>query len=66
MQGCTGRKGEYTGMILQAKQVSFQYKENSPMILQNISFEVGEGERVGLRGKSGIGKTNVVPAACRI
>lgn len=62
MQGCTGRKGEYTGMILQAKQVSFQYKENSPMILQNISFEVGEGERVGLRGKSGIGKTTL----CRL
>ena len=32
------------------------------MILQNISFEVGEGERVGLRGKSGIGKTTL----CRL
>lgn len=49
-------------MILQAKNVSFQYKENSPMVLQDISFEVREGERVGLRGKSGIGKTTL----CRL
>lgn len=49
-------------MILQAKNVSFQYKENSPMVLQDISFEVGEGERVGLRGRSGIGKTTL----CRL
>ena len=35
-------------MILQAKNVSFQYKENAPLVLQNISFEVKEGERVGL------------------
>lgn len=51
-----------TDMILQAKNVSFQYKENAPLVLQNISFEVKEGERVGLRGKSGIGKTTL----CRL
>lgn len=49
-------------MILQAKDVSFHYKENGPMVLDHISFEVYEGERVGLRGKSGIGKTTL----CRL
>lgn len=49
-------------MVLQAKDVSFHYKENSPMVLDRISFEVQEGERVGLRGKSGIGKTTL----CRL
>lgn len=49
-------------MVLQAKDVSFHYKENSPMVLDHISFEVQEGERVGLRGKSGIGKTTL----CRL
>ena len=46
-------------MVLQAKDVSFHYKESGPMILDRISFEVQEGERVGLRGKSGIGKTTL-------
>ena len=32
------------------------------MVLNHVSFEVGEGERVGLRGKSGIGKTTL----CRL
>ena len=49
-------------MVLQAKDVSFRYNENGPMVLDHISFEVGEGERVGLRGKSGIGKTTL----CRL
>ena len=49
-------------MVLQVKDVSFHYKENSPMVLDHISFEVQEGERVGLRGKSGIGKTTL----CRL
>ena len=49
-------------MVLQAKDVSFHYKESGPMILDRISFEVQEGERVGLRGKSGIGKTTL----CRL
>lgn len=49
-------------MVLQAKNVSFRYKEDGPLILENLSFEVREGERVGLRGKSGIGKTTL----CRL
>lgn len=49
-------------MILQAKDVSFQYNEGGPVILDHVSFEVHEGERVGLRGKSGIGKTTL----CRL
>ena len=49
-------------MILQAKDVSFQYKKDGQMVLNHVSFEVGDGERVGLRGKSGIGKTTL----CRL
>lgn len=36
--------------------------ENGPMVLNHVSFEVKEGERIGLRGKSGIGKTTL----CRL
>lgn len=49
-------------MILQANHVSFQYTEKSPLILDDVSLRIAEGERVGLRGKSGIGKTTL----CRL
>ncbi len=49
-------------MILQARDVSFRYSENGPMVLNHVSFEAAEGERIGLRGKSGIGKTTL----CRL
>lgn len=51
-----------TRMILEAKDVSFQYTENGSMILDHLSFAVEEGERVGLFGKSGRGKTTL----CRL
>ena len=49
-------------MILEARDVSFQYNDNGPMVLNHVSFQIEEGERVGLRGKSGIGKTTL----CRL
>ncbi len=49
-------------MILEAKDVCFQYYEGGPMILDHISFKVEEGERVGLFGRSGRGKTTL----CRL
>lgn len=49
-------------MILQAKDISFKYMEDGPYILDHISFEVKEGERVGLFGRSGRGKTTL----CRL
>ena len=49
-------------MILEAKNVSFRYNNDGPMVLNQVSFTIEEGERVGLRGKSGIGKTTL----CRL
>lgn len=49
-------------MVLEAKNVSFQYTKDGPLILDCVSFSVREGERVGLWGKSGIGKTTL----CRL
>ena len=57
-----GRTSEVYFMILEARNVSFQYNEGGPLVLDNISFKIEEGERIGLRGKSGTGKTTL----CRL
>lgn len=47
-------------MRLEAKNVSFRYHEKSPWILENVSLSVEEGERVGLVGPSGYGKSTLM------
>lgn len=46
-------------MRLEAKNVSFRYG-NGPWILRDVSFSMEEGERVGLVGPSGYGKSTLV------
>ena len=47
-------------MRLEAKNVSFRYREHSPWILREISLSVEKGERVGLVGTSGYGKSTLL------
>lgn len=47
-------------MRLEAKNVSFRYREHSPWILREISLSVEKGERVGLVGPSGYGKSTLL------
>lgn len=44
-------------MILEAKNISFQYNKESRKILENFSLAVDSSERVGLVAPSGFGKT---------
>lgn len=46
-------------MQLKAEHISFRYTEKSPWILNDISLEVQEGERVGIVGPSGYGKSTL-------
>ena len=46
-------------MLLKAENVSFRYTEKSPWILNNISMEVEEGERIAIVGPSGYGKSTL-------
>ena len=47
-------------MRIEAKNVSFRYSDRDPWILRNVSLSVEEGERVGLVGPSGYGKSTLV------
>lgn len=44
-------------MILEAKNISFQYKKDSRQILKDFSLRIESHERVGLVAPSGFGKT---------
>ena len=47
-------------MQIEAKNISFRYRENTPWILKDVSLKIEEGERVGLIGPSGYGKSTLV------
>ncbi len=50
---------------LEFQNVSFAYRSDQP-VLDNISFQIGRGEMVGLIGPSGAGKTTIVDLILRL
>lgn len=48
------------------KNVSFKYNEDSDYVLKNISFEVKEGEKIGIIGGTGAGKSTLVSLISRL
>ncbi|QNU65656.1 ABC transporter ATP-binding protein [Ruminiclostridium herbifermentans] len=46
--------------IIQFKNVSFSYSESSEYALKNISLEINKGQRVGIIGSTGAGKSTLV------
>jgi NHLM bacteriocin system ABC transporter ATP-binding protein len=51
--------GKLSGKI-KIDQVNFRYREDSPLILENISLEVNPGEFIALVGPSGGGKSTLI------
>ncbi len=51
--------GELTGRI-EVTHVSFRYREDSPVVLNDVSFEVERGQFVALVGASGSGKSTIL------
>ena len=55
----SGVKGSF-----EFKDVCFSYDKNNP-ILQNISFKINAGDRVGVMGSTGAGKTTLISLLIR-
>src|SRR4030095_11306298 len=45
---------------LELRHVRFRYDERSPDVLDDVSLTLGPGDRLGLTGPSGAGKTTIV------
>ena len=45
--------------------VSMRYREGLPLVLQNLSMRVAPGERIGVVGRTGAGKSSVMTALFR-
>lgn len=51
--------GELTGAV-QVSQVTFRYREDTPLVLQDVSLDIRPGEFVALVGPSGSGKSSLL------
>ena len=47
------------------EKVSFRYDENTPLVLDSLTFEVAAGSRVAVLGTTGSGKTTIVNLLAR-
>ena len=61
-----GNEKEIKNFDIELKNVAFQYHEKSDSILEDISFKVKEGEKVGIIGGTGSGKTSLVQLISRL
>lgn len=51
---------------IEFKNVSFKYNETSEYVLKNINFNIKQGEKVGIIGSTGSGKSTLVSLIARL
>ncbi|RUS69049.1 hypothetical protein EGW08_023192, partial [Elysia chlorotica] len=51
---------------LQAKGVSLQYSNSAPFVLRDISFDIKGGEKIGIVGRTGAGKSSLITTLFRL
>ena len=54
-----------TGQV-EFKDVELRYRQNTPLVLQKLSFSVEGGKKVGIVGRTGAGKSTMASALTRI
>ena len=57
---------EPRGARLQMQNMSFKYRRDLPFALQDVNIDIAAGERVGIVGRSGAGKSSLMLVLQRI
>ncbi|KAG7195029.1 uncharacterized protein KQ657_004142 [Scheffersomyces spartinae] len=55
----------YSGYI-QFENVTLRYRPNLPVVLKNLNFSIYPGEKVGICGRTGAGKSSIMTALYRL
>lgn len=51
-----------SGVSVEIKDLSFRYRDDLPWVLRNLNFSIGPGEKFGIVGKTGSGKSSIIQA----
>ncbi|MFT7246214.1 MAG: ATP-binding cassette subfamily B protein RaxB [Candidatus Azotimanducaceae bacterium] len=52
------------GSSIEVQQLSYRYGDHDPLVLDDLSFKVSEGEVIAIVGASGGGKTTLIKVLC--
>lgn len=63
---CTGTRILDKVRSIRFENVTFSYPKTDKKVLDNISFEVREGEKISIVGLNGAGKSTIVKLLCRL
>ncbi|CAM9019887.1 unnamed protein product [Wickerhamomyces anomalus] len=51
---------------IEFENASLRYRDNLPLVLKNVTFNVAPGEKIGIVGRTGAGKSTIMNALFRI
>lgn len=51
---------------IQFKNVTFKYDPTLPVVLDNLTFTIEAGEKIGIIGRTGAGKSSLIQALFRM